>query len=74
MGRVSLIAPVNGENRRYLDAKARRELGMEMLVPDRTLHLVRDPDTRQLQFGALPPGLARKPGAQSGSRRQDGAR
>lgn len=24
MGRVSLIAPVNGENRRYLDAKARR--------------------------------------------------
>ncbi len=57
-----------------IDAKARRELGMEMLVPDRTLHLVRDPDTRQLQFGALPPGLARKPGAQSGSRRQDGAR
>lgn len=24
MGRISLIAPVNGENRRYLDAKARR--------------------------------------------------
>jgi cell division protein FtsL len=51
-----------------IDAKARRELGMEMLVPDRTLHLIRDPDTRQLQFGALPPGLRAEPaGAPAGA-------
>ena len=57
-----------------IDAKARRELGMESVSADRTLHLVRDPETRALQFGAVPPALARKPGQTPAVRRPEGAR
>jgi cell division protein FtsL len=58
-----------------IDAKARRDLGMESVSADRTLHLLRDPETRALQIGALPAVLSRKPGSQQPSpRRPDGAR
>lgn len=57
-----------------IDAKARRDLGMEAVGPDRTLHLVRDPDSRMLQLGPLPPALSRKPQPSGGQRRNEGAR
>ncbi len=57
-----------------IDAKARRDLGMESVSADRTLHLLRDPETRALQIGALPAVLVRKPGTQQPPRRPDGAR
>ena len=57
-----------------IDAKARRDLGMESMSADRTLHLLRDPETRALQIGALPAVLARKPGSPQPPRRPDGAR
>lgn len=57
-----------------IDAKARRDLGMESVSADRTLHLLRDPETRALQVGALPAALARKPGGPPPPRRPDGAR
>lgn len=56
-----------------IDARARRDLGMEAVGPERTLHLVRDPDTRTLQFGAIPPSLARRPQS-APARRPEGAR
>jgi len=55
-----------------IDAKARRDLGMESVAADRTLHLLRDPETRTLQIGPLPAALARKPA--SPPRRPDGVR
>ncbi|MEN9807912.1 MAG: hypothetical protein RL756_2432 [Pseudomonadota bacterium] len=55
-----------------IDAKARRDLGMESVGADRTLHLLRDPDTRTVQVGAVPAALARKPGAAQTQRRTDG--
>lgn len=56
-----------------IDAKARRDLGMEAVTADRTLHLVRDPDTHALQIGALPAGLARKPAQTHAPKRPEGA-
>ncbi len=55
-----------------IDAKARRDLGMESVGADRTLHLLRDPDTRAVQVGTLPAALVRKPGAAQAHRRTDG--
>jgi cell division protein FtsL len=58
-----------------IDAKARRDLGMESVGADRTLHLLRDPDSRTVQVGPLPAALARKPGTAQAPRRTDsGAR
>ena len=41
-----------------IDAKARRELTMQSISPDRTLHLVVDPVDRVVRLGAPLPGLA----------------
>jgi len=57
-----------------IDTRARRDLGMEAVGPERTLHLVRDPDTRALQFGPLPAALVRKPQSAERSRRVEGVR
>jgi cell division protein FtsL len=57
-----------------VDARARRDLGMEAVGPDRTLHLVRDPDSRTLQFGPLPAALTRKPQPNERGRRNEGVR
>jgi hypothetical protein len=45
---------------------------MESVAADRTLHLLRDPETRALQIGPLPAALARKPA--SPPRRPEGVR
>ncbi len=43
-----------------IDTKARRELAMQSISPERTLHLVVDPVERVVRLGSAPPGL---PGA-----------
>ena len=57
-----------------IDARARRDLAMEAVGPERILHLVRDPDARTLQMGPVPSGLARKPQVGASGRRTEGAR
>jgi len=57
-----------------IDARARRDLGMEPVGADRTLHLVRDPEARTLQVGPLPAALNRRPANTNPARRVDGAR
>lgn len=51
-----------------IDAKARRELAMQPISPDRTLHLVVDPVDRSVRLGAPLPALAAVRGKAQGPR------
>jgi len=51
-----------------IDAKARRELAMQSISPDRTLHLVVDPVDRIVRLGTPLPELPASGARQSGAR------